>query len=77
MLFSDYIGDPVIRSLIGIFYISVIVGFAIVHLAPLFYDSFKKIYRSCRRYFYRRKLAKSREKLVTNGKDKEKTREET
>lgn len=45
MLFSDYIREPVVRSSVGIAYMSVIVVFAIVHLAPMLCNTLKQIHR--------------------------------
>ena len=45
MLFSDFIGDPAVRSSVGIAYRSVIVVFAIVHLTPMLWDTLKQIHR--------------------------------
>ena len=54
MLFSDYIGNPVTRSLVGLAYMGIVVCFALVHLGPLIIDSLKKIHHSLRKFFIKR-----------------------
>ena len=64
MLFSDYIGDPVTRSLVGLAYMGIIVGFALVHLGPLIVDSLKKIHQSCKKFFVKRQIANRKGRMI-------------
>ena len=64
MLFSDFIGDPLVRSFIGQTYIVVIIAFAACHLIPVFYVTLKQIFRRIKRVLIIRKAKKAKNKPV-------------
>ena len=70
MLFSDYIESSVTRSFVGLVYIGILVTFALVHLVPLFLDSFRKTHRCCKKVFIKCKIAKSKDR-ITEGRKKD------
>ena len=63
MCFSDFVGDPVMRNLVGWAFISILGVFLSIHLMFLFGNTCKSLYRSLRRCYYKHKRLEAMEAI--------------